>query len=296
MLGADPPTEEASARAAELRRTATRRWKGSATPTRSRPTATRTRSAGIPALLYNMGRALQALNALPRGARQARGVRGGGIARAQARVPRLATLIAEIRQRVSTVTISTNVDGARILVRGSVVGKSPLPGPVKLLAGKAEVEVDADGYFPHHEVVDLPGGGAITVDARMYSRSTTGVLSVRASSTGASVFVDQKRIGVAPVETIVAAGVHKILVRHPDHPDYETSASVIAGGRKDVSATLQAPSIVTRWWFWGGVGVVVATGAVVTAALLIERSPDSGTIPPGQLSAPNAHGAALFRF
>lgn len=62
-------------------------------------------------------------------------------------------------------------------------------------------------------------------------------------------------------------------------------------------ATLQAKPIVTRWWFWTGVGAVAAAGAAVTVAALTERAPDSGTIAPGQLSTANhGGGAALFRF
>ena len=48
----------------------------------------------------------------------------------------------------------------------------------------------------------------------------------------------------------------------------------------------QSIPITARWWFWTGVGVVVVGGIVLTAALLTEKSPDKGTIQPGQLSAP----------
>jgi hypothetical protein len=44
--------------------------------------------------------------------------------------------------------------------------------------------------------------------------------------------------------------------------------------------------LTARWWFWGGIGAVVAGGVVLSVALLTERSADKGTIAPQQLSAP----------
>ena len=88
----------------------------------------------------------------------------------------------------------------------------------------------------------------------------------------------------------------QILVRHPDYSDYETSTIVPAGGSKTLSVALEPPSIVTRWWFWGGVGVVVVAGTVVAVASVTEQSPDTGTIAPGQLSAPSSRGLTIVSF
>jgi len=236
-----------------------------------------------PALLYNMGRALQALGHYPEALDKLEAFDTDASADLKARVPRLAQLLAELRQRVTTVTIRTNVAGARILVRNTVVGKSPLAGPVRLIAGPADIEVEADGYFTGKRSLQLPGGSAVDVGIDLFSRDTTGVLSVRTSLTGAEVFVDDKRIGIAPIDTNVPRGTHRVVVRRADYQPYETSVVVAAGGSKTITATLESGSIVTRWWFWGGVGAVVATGIVVTIAAVSERSPDSGTIAPGQL-------------
>src|SRR5262249_10943684 len=126
---------------------------------------------------------------------------------------------------------------------------------------------------------------------------TTGLLAVKASATGAEVFVDGKRIGVAPVELNVPKGQHRVVVRHPSFRVYETSAVVPAGGSKSVMAALQSPPVVTRWWFWTTVGVVVAAGVAITVAAVTERSPDTGTIAPGQLHTSGmSRGIAGLRF
>jgi hypothetical protein len=242
-----------------------------------------------PALLYNMGRALQALNRFPEALTKLETFEATAPADLKQRVPRLSALIAEIRKRVSTVTVKTNVNGARILVRNTVVGKTPLESPLKLVSGKAEIEVEAEGHFPFRDVIDLPGGGSLVIDARLFSRTTNGILSVRASAPGSEVWVGEKRAGIAPIEMNVARGTHKIAIRNPDFRDFETSVVVGAGERKEVSAELLPPSIATRWWFWGSIGLVAAAGAAITVVVLSEGPPDSGDIDPGQITAPAAH-------
>jgi hypothetical protein len=249
-----------------------------------------------PALLYNMGRALQALNRFPEALDKLEAFEAQASDELKGRVPGLAKRITELRERVSTLTVQTDVPGARILVRDSVVGKAPLPAPIRLTAGRATVEVEAEGYFPSKQTVELPGGGALTVQAKLFSRTTTGILSVRASAKGAEVLVDGKRVGIAPVDTNVSSGNHKVLVRHPEHRDYDTTAVVAAGSTRTVVADLQSPSPLTRWWFWSGVGVVALAGVAVGIVATTERSPDKGTL--GQMSAPNAASGTpvLFRF
>lgn len=43
--------------------------------------------------------------------------------------------------------------------------------------------------------------------------------------------------------------------------------------------------ITSKWWFWTGIGVGVAGGIALTAALLTERDAGKGTIAPGQVTA-----------
>ncbi|NUQ79890.1 MAG: PEGA domain-containing protein [Polyangiaceae bacterium] len=253
---------------------------------------------GDPALLYNMGRALQALNRFPEALDKLEAFDAAAPAELKARVPRLPALIAELRQRISTVTISTNIEGARVLVRNTAVGKAPLQKPVRLTAGTAEIEIDAEGYFPAKKIVELPGGSAISVHLDLFSKATTGVLAVKTSAKGAEVIIDGKRIGIAPLELNLAKGSHRVVIKHPEYRVYETSAVVEAGRTKIVNATLETPSIVTRWWFWTTVGVVAATGAAVAIIAVSPRPADTGTIAPGQIEIPSppAGGPMVISF
>lgn len=239
-----------------------------------------------PALLYNKGRVLQALARYPEALEQLEAFEREAPAELRAKVPALGALVAEIRAKVAVLRLVSNVEGARILVRGSVVGKTPLAAPLPLNAGTATIVLESDGYFPFEREISLIGGQTLDLRAELVSRATTGLLRVEADAPGASVWVDGKSLGAAPSESFVAAGAHAITIRAADHPDEEQRVVVAAGERKAVRVHLREPAVWTRWWFWTGVGVLVAGGVAVGIAATTERDADQGDISPGQLSAP----------
>jgi hypothetical protein len=172
-------------------------------------------------------------------------------------------------------------------VRSKVVGTTPLGGHIQLNAGPALVEVEAEGYLPFKKTVDLPGGGEIEIEAKLTLKSKMGVLTVRSPVAGARVFIDGKPAGNVPAERSLPAGPHKILVERDGFETAVTTAIVNAGDKKQISIELkEKTSILKRWWFWASIGAVVAGGAVVTSAMIIERSPDVGDFDPGKISAP----------
>jgi hypothetical protein len=243
-----------------------------------------------PALLYNMGRALEALEDYPTAL-----VRYEDFARLaspelRARVPKLDETILALRARVARVSLVCNVPDARVLVRQKAVGATlPQGAPLvlTLVAGEAQLEVDADGYNPYTRTVLLPGGGTMSIDVAMIPKDLAGVLVVSSQPPGGRVFVDGHELGAAPVETSVAAGNHRVAVRLQGFDDKSTSVVVDVGERHAVTLDLRpTPPITTQWWFWTGIGAVVATGVGITIAALSERSPGSGSIAPGRVSAP----------
>jgi hypothetical protein len=240
-----------------------------------------------PALLYNRGRALQGLGQFPEALEQLEGFKSKASPSLLARVPALNTLIAEVRAKIATVTISSNAKGARILVRSKVVGTTPLPGPIKVNSGSALVEIEAEGYLPYRETLDLPGGGELTIDAKLKLKTKMGLLTVRSPIAGARVFIDGKAAGNVPVERSVPAGTHKILVERDGYEAAETTAVVTAGDRKQITIALEESGpIAKKWWFWTGLGVIVLGGAAVTTLLLVEQPADEGDIGTGQIAAP----------
>jgi hypothetical protein len=188
---------------------------------------------------------------------------------------------------VSTLLIACDVKGALVRLRDRRIATAPIAEPIRVNAGSnAVLEVTADGYFPFRRTIDLPGGGSASVEVRLTSKQTSGLLRVESTTVGAAVSVDGHALGEVPTELVVPAGPHAINLTHDGYYGSVTSAVVAAGSRKLVAIDLESiPPITARWWFWAGVGAIVVSGVVITAALLTERSPDRGTINPGTASA-----------
>lgn len=241
-----------------------------------------------PALLYNMGRALEALEDYPAALVEYEEFGRKATADLKGRV-RLDELVAETQLKVTLVSFQCNVAGARILFRDKTLGAIPSSGhlDVRVNAGPAHVEVDADGYGAFVRDLQLPGGGVLPVSAELLPTERAGVLVVSTKPAGATVRVDGKDLGAAPVEASVQAGMHTIAVKLRGHQSTESSVVVAVRERKTVRLELQpTPSILTRWWFWSTVAVAVAGGVVISYAALTERSPDRGSIDPGLQHVP----------
>lgn len=241
-----------------------------------------------PAVLYNKGRALQALGRYPEAVAELERFRAEAPPELRAKVPKLDALIDEVRAHVSTLTVTCGVAGAHVRVGGREIGVTPLAKPVALVAGKARLEISADGYLPYAKELELPGGGALTIDAALVKQVGNGFLVVQSPIAGASVFVDGKVQGTAPIEVSLPEGAHVVVLRREGYDEGESKASVVAGERRTLTIDLaKRAGITSKWWFWTGVGVVVVGGVVVTAALLTERSPSSGdSFSPSRVSGP----------
>ncbi len=240
-----------------------------------------------PALVYNQGRAFEALDDLPSAIDRLEKFRTEASPELRARVPGLDARIVMLRARVATLDIRVNVDGARVMVRDKVIGTAPLAEAARLKPGLAVIEASRDGFLTAHRVVDLKGGATAVVDLVLLSKNTSGVLAVAASVPGATVKIDDVAVGNAPTELPVAAGSHSVDVDREGYRHLQARVVVAAGETKRFDAVLEKEgTIFGKWWFWTGVGVVLAGGVVTVIALTTERRADEGSLAPGRVSGP----------
>lgn len=59
-------------------------------------------------------------------------------------------------------TVSSNVQGARVAVNEEEIGAVPMKSPVRVVAGSAAVHVEADGYLPTDRLVQVEPGEQAT--------------------------------------------------------------------------------------------------------------------------------------
>lgn len=240
-----------------------------------------------PALLFNRGRALQALGRYPEALTMLTRFQAEAPKELLARAPGLTKLIADVRARVAVLQVVCNVGGAQVIVDDRVLGETGALSNVPLDAGTVILKVQREGYFPVRREVKLLGGTTTTVDVQLLPRATSGILAVTVDPPAARVSVDGKLEGNAPIELILPAGTHDLEVSSPGYQTLNTKAVITADARADRHLTLQStPSITSRWWFWTGLGVVVVGGVVLTIALTTDRSPPNGTFSPPRVSAP----------
>lgn len=204
----------------------------------------------------------------------------------KSKVGQLDRLFADLRARVGTLQLASNVSGARVLFRNKVLGVTPLP-PTRLEAGAATIELELDGFFPvRHEVV-VPGGGRLALELDLRARSSSALLIVSTSPGGASISIDGKREGTSSpsIELALPAGSHRVAAEREGYDVASVPLVVKPGETRSVKLELERSVPVTsRWWFWTGLGVVVAGGAALTFAALTERKADQGTL--GTIPAP----------
>jgi hypothetical protein len=204
----------------------------------------------------------------------------------KARVPHLAERLANLRAHVTTLSVTSAVGGARVLLRSREIGTTPLSA-ARVNAGKAPIEVISEGYHPYKTELDLPGGKDFSVDAELVSKDTSGVVRVTSPAIGADVKVDGRTAGHVPLEVALKAGSHVLELSKQGYEPVHTSVVVAVGDNRTLNVPLekQAP-ITSKWWFWTAAGAVVVAGVVTSYALLTERAPDRGTYPPGQVAGP----------
>jgi len=240
-----------------------------------------------PALLYNRGRAHQLLGDFPKALEMFEDFAARASPELRARAVTFDQLLDDVKKRVSTLRVRCNVKGARVIVREKRVGSTPLERAIRLNAGSATLEVEAEGYFPWRRRVELPGGASKELTVSLHSRRETGVLVVGSPVAGARVSVDGKAAGTVPVDVVLTPGLHRVVVRRDGYEDAVTSAMVDRGASRTLTVPLEKTRAITsRWWFWAGAGAVVLGGTALTIALMTEEPAPEGNIDPGQISAP----------
>jgi serine/threonine-protein kinase len=161
--------------------------------------------------------------------------------------------------RTGRITVRTTPAGARVLVDGKDVGKTPLTVP-NLARGAHTVRVMRDGYTSLDRRVSITAGeptATLSLNltrtpppaARAASpapaapanaaRAQTSLL-VESRPTGATVFLDGKRVGTTPMSLpSVTAGNHAVRLEMMGFKPWTASVRVVSGERNRVAASLE---------------------------------------------------------
>jgi hypothetical protein len=96
-------------------------------------------------------------------------------------------------------------------------------------------------------------------------------IHVESDQPRAVVIVDERDVGLAPIDLTRPAGTYRVQVVKKGFVTYESALEVAPGQKANLRAKLVAETepITKKWWFWGGAAAIVAGG--VTAAYFLTR-------------------------
>jgi hypothetical protein len=177
------------------------------------------------------------------------------------------------------------IDGRPIAIADGVsyAGVAP-PGP-GIAVANARVDLVVD---PGAHVFSVAKEGFDTVVANQSIKpgsqnklalsmtAMPGKLRVDASQGASVVRVDDLDVGLAPVTLDRPAGEYRVEVVKSGYVPYATKVRLQPGQRTELFAKMTEETPITkRWWFWGTIGAVVVTGAIVTF-VAVKPSYDDG--------------------
>jgi hypothetical protein len=130
----------------------------------------------------------------------------GGTAWAAGAAPALA--VPEGAQ--SGLNLRSTTSGAEVSIDGDSVGQTPVSKVLGLPAGEHTIRVARPGFAPYIDVFRTKPGQVAKIDVELVP--VAGVISLTSPTGAVRVFVDDKYIGDAPVESELTPGSHQVRV------------------------------------------------------------------------------------
>ena len=177
--------------------------------------------------------------------------------------------------------------GAEVVIDGNLVGVTPLLPRTVVSPGAHQIKVTRRGYSSFTREFTAYLGRMILIEVDLVP--TVMLVRVRASETGAQVFVDEELRGEAPLELELRPGAHQIVVRRANFVEQSWILTAVAGEeverdiqleirpeqrRKEKAAQPKERRFYTRWWVWtlAAVGAVGIASAIIIPTVLGQRS------------------------
>ncbi len=192
--------------------------------------------------------------------------------------------LSEIRSLVAEISVVVDGAPAQIDVDGLSQGQTPLDRPLLLGSGRHVLRATREGELPDERSIDVVSGQNATVKLAPRPRPLevkTARITLDSNPPGAALTVDGKAVGKGPWSGELDAGGHLVTATLDGFGKARQEVVLVAGQERRVSIELvvlpPAPEaerpVYKKWWFWTGVGAVVAGG--VATAIIIGNQPKS---------------------
>lgn len=241
---------------------------------------------------YNLGICERALGRYTRAQRAFRTAlqqneRSGGTALADHTVTDIQGFLEEIEPVLATLAIHLTPASTRIAVDGrpleSVARRKDRP---TMVAGTLPPGAGRRPPVGRFDLVLDPGAHVLVLTRQGYAKvvhrqtvrpgSRTplrlelermpGTIRIEADQDNAAVAVDGVDVGVAPLTLSRPSGSYLVEVQKDGYVAYQSDATLRPGERVELTALLseEEEGLAEQWWFWTGIGALVAGAAIIT--------------------------------
>lgn len=161
------------------------------------------------------------------------------------------------QQKVSSLTVTSNVPGAEIIVNGEISGRTPAELDITEF-GTANVTVRADGYFDNSAAVNiLSETESVSLDLQKAAK-----LSINSNPQGAYVYINDSLFGHTPlVIPKFSQSFHHLSLKKPDYSEFTADIDLSQKDYLNVEHSLEKKK-----------SVVSFVGAIGTADVLVKSS------------------------
>jgi len=143
------------------------------------------------------------------------------------------------------IVVSSKPENASVTLDGNYVGRTPANSALNLdgiSPGEYAIVLALPGFRPYSTKVKVSPNLVSLVNTTLIPVSgpgAKGALSVTSEPAGATIFIDNKSMGITPLTVNdIAAGNHVVTARLDGYGEYSTSILVSAGATRAVRATL----------------------------------------------------------
>jgi hypothetical protein len=199
-------------------------------------------------------------------------------------------VIDTVRMLISNVRVSVDQPDASIFVDERPVGKTPLPGPLRIDLGKRRIRVSKPGFTDQSVLQEFAGGSTLSFSFSLKRKPTEARLTISADE-ASMIHIDGTAMGQRYWQGSLPAGEHLIRVTAPGMQPYTKEMALAAGQSRMIHITLVPEKSGVPAYLWIGAGVLAAGGLATGAYFLFadsedRPSPDIGTLPPGSVTVP----------
>ncbi len=189
--------------------------------------------------------------------------------------------LAAIRNLVSGVHVTANLEGATVSVDGESVGTTPLGDPITLDLGKHTIVVSKAGFEPVTHVLEIAGSDEQSVAATLVVQQHVGHLVVAAES-DTTIAIDDTPMATGRFDKSLPAGTHEVRVTSPGKIPFRSEVEIHDGETRTLEVSLSSEAHGSPpLWPWIAGGVALAAGAAIGGYFLFKPADRTDPVPPG---------------